>query len=71
MGKFGLGLVSILFDVIFMVQHYILYRHREEPILESPRRPSNYGSSKQFPLRSNLKKEEINGVRNPGFEATP
>ncbi|XP_062888856.1 cystinosin-like isoform X2 [Mobula hypostoma] len=23
--KFGLGLVSILFDVIFMVQHYILY----------------------------------------------
>ena len=24
--KFGLGLFSILFDIIFMVQHYILYR---------------------------------------------
>ena len=24
--KFGLGNVSIFFDVIFMVQHYILYR---------------------------------------------
>ena len=24
--KFGLGQISILFDVIFMVQHYILYR---------------------------------------------
>lgn len=23
--KFGLGLVSILFDFIFMVQHYCLY----------------------------------------------
>uniref|UniRef100_A0A914DC29 Cystinosin n=1 Tax=Acrobeloides nanus TaxID=290746 RepID=A0A914DC29_9BILA len=25
--KFGLGLVSMVFDVIFMIQHYILYRH--------------------------------------------
>ena len=24
--KFGLGNVSILFDIIFMTQHYILYR---------------------------------------------
>ncbi|KAL7437222.1 hypothetical protein ACHAXH_005506 [Discostella pseudostelligera] len=24
--KFGLGLVSIIFDMIFMVQHYVLYR---------------------------------------------
>ncbi|GCC19887.1 hypothetical protein chiPu_0018599 [Chiloscyllium punctatum] len=24
--KFGLGLISILFDIIFLVQHYILYR---------------------------------------------
>lgn len=26
--KFGLGNVSIFFDVIFMVQHYVLYRER-------------------------------------------
>lgn len=25
--KFGLGCVSIIFDIIFMVQHYILYSH--------------------------------------------
>lgn len=24
--KFGLGLFSVLFDVLFMVQHYVLYR---------------------------------------------
>jgi len=26
--KFGLGLFSVLFDVLFIVQHYVLYRHR-------------------------------------------
>lgn len=25
--KFGLGLISILFDILFIVQHYVLYRH--------------------------------------------
>lgn len=25
--KFGLGMFSILFDLFFMVQHYILYRY--------------------------------------------
>ena len=24
--KFGLGLFSVLFDVLFMFQHYVLYR---------------------------------------------
>lgn len=27
--KFGLGLVSIIFDVLFIIQHYFLYRHLE------------------------------------------
>ena len=27
--KFGLGLVSILFDIVFIIQHYVLYRNRE------------------------------------------
>uniref|UniRef100_A0A182JYN5 Cystinosin homolog n=1 Tax=Anopheles christyi TaxID=43041 RepID=A0A182JYN5_9DIPT len=26
--KFGLGLFSVMFDILFMVQHYILYRNR-------------------------------------------
>lgn len=25
--KFGLGLFSVVFDIFFMIQHYILYRH--------------------------------------------
>lgn len=28
--KFGLGLFSIIFDIFFMVQHYILYRGNED-----------------------------------------
>jgi len=27
--KFGLGLFSVLFDVLFLIQHYILYRHAQ------------------------------------------
>ncbi|XP_074640765.1 cystinosin homolog isoform X4 [Tubulanus polymorphus] len=27
--KFGLGLFSILFDILFMVQHYVLYRNHQ------------------------------------------
>lgn len=45
--KFGLGLFSIIFDVFFMVQHYILYRVRVndgyQPILETP--PHSYTNS--------------------------
>ncbi|EED88424.1 hypothetical protein THAPSDRAFT_269820 [Thalassiosira pseudonana CCMP1335] len=29
--KFGLGLVSILFDILFMFQHYALYQHSHLP----------------------------------------
>jgi len=25
--KFGLGNITIVFDIIFMFQHYVLYRH--------------------------------------------
>ncbi|KAF8933770.1 hypothetical protein BGZ52_006788 [Haplosporangium bisporale] len=28
--KFGLGFVSIMFDIIFITQHYILYRNRDD-----------------------------------------
>ena len=32
--KFGLGLFSILFDLLFIFQHYVLYRHR--PLAVAP-----------------------------------
>ena len=28
--KFGLGLISIIYDLLFMFQHYILYRKAKE-----------------------------------------
>ncbi|KAI8065552.1 PQ loop repeat-domain-containing protein [Gongronella butleri] len=31
--KFGLGFVAIGFDLIFMTQHYILYKSRHDPLL--------------------------------------
>ncbi|KAG8227423.1 hypothetical protein J437_LFUL000432 [Ladona fulva] len=27
--KFGLGLFSVIFDILFFIQHYVLYRHNE------------------------------------------
>ena len=30
--KLGLGLFSIFFDVIFILQHYVCYRHRDAPL---------------------------------------
>lgn len=33
--KFGLGVISIVFDIIFVVQHYVLYGEREEQLEES------------------------------------
>ena len=28
--KFGLGFLSIIFDILFMIQHYVLYRHARD-----------------------------------------
>jgi cystinosin len=30
--KFGLGNITIVFDVLFFLQHYVLYRHQEKHI---------------------------------------
>jgi len=40
LAKFGLGFVSITFDVIFMLQHYVLFPHRGET------RPISYEDTK-------------------------
>ncbi|RCN42058.1 Lysosomal Cystine Transporter [Ancylostoma caninum] len=44
--KFGLGLVSIVFDVIFIFQHYVLYRgvevvHADYEGIENPEAPQS------------------------------
>ncbi|KAG4067034.1 hypothetical protein HA402_000025 [Bradysia odoriphaga] len=37
--KFGLGLFSVLFDILFMVQHYGLYRDAEYMEIEGNDNP--------------------------------
>ncbi|DBA79809.1 TPA: hypothetical protein ACH3X1_008470 [Trebouxia sp. C0004] len=32
--KFGLGLVSVVFDIMFMIQHYTLYRENNAKLIE-------------------------------------
>ncbi|OTF76810.1 hypothetical protein BLA29_005436 [Euroglyphus maynei] len=33
--KFGLGLASVIYDIIFLSQHYICYRHHSAKTLQS------------------------------------
>ncbi|XP_011877656.1 PREDICTED: cystinosin homolog isoform X2 [Vollenhovia emeryi] len=32
--KFGLGFFSVAFDVFFIIQHYVLYRHSDEKVID-------------------------------------
>uniref|UniRef100_A0A7I4Y8F7 Cystinosin homolog n=1 Tax=Haemonchus contortus TaxID=6289 RepID=A0A7I4Y8F7_HAECO len=61
--KFGLGLVSIIFDIIFMLQHYVLYRgvkvvHAEYEGVENPVSP-------QSPETPTQNHEVVNHVQDP------
>lgn len=44
--KFGLGLFSVLFDIVFIVQHYVLYRNQApyQPIPDSDDNEDGYES---------------------------
>jgi cystinosin len=46
--KFCLGFISIIFDIIFMLQHYVFYRHKEthKESWENPLIPMDDSSSK-------------------------
>jgi len=33
--KFGLSILSMLFDVLFIIQHFVLYRHSHDKLLEA------------------------------------
>eukprot|EP01107_Rhizomastix_libera_P015826 TRINITY_DN6197_c0_g1_i1.p3 TRINITY_DN6197_c0_g1~~TRINITY_DN6197_c0_g1_i1.p3 ORF type:complete len:143 (-),score=29.60 TRINITY_DN6197_c0_g1_i1:37-465(-) len=35
--KFGLSLVTLAYDLMFMFQHYVLYRGNKKPVLEESR----------------------------------
>jgi len=37
--KFGLSLLAMGFDVLFLIQHYVLYRHDTEKSTEIERQP--------------------------------
>ncbi|KAF0691935.1 Aste57867_16931 [Aphanomyces stellatus] len=67
--KFGLGAVCIFFDLVFMVQHYILYPHathdepEEDPLLKkvvpSDLRHAPYSAIVLLPVDDGLKKAPI------------
>lgn len=75
--KFGLGLVSVIFDIIFMIQHYSLYRDNNAKLIEeapkarytmvSPDQSSSRRSSQQdeHPLlasaRTSVSEEGMSG----------
>jgi cystinosin len=49
--KFLLGNVSIIFDAVFVVQHYVLYRHgSEETTVEEEEDDDNKGPDLRTPL---------------------
>ncbi|XP_022100200.1 cystinosin-like [Acanthaster planci] len=57
--KFGLGLFSILFDMLFMVQHYILYRGRA-PIQGDGDVDKDISTEKERLMKDSTSKESIN-----------
>ncbi|XP_038069200.1 cystinosin-like [Patiria miniata] len=57
--KFGLGFFSILFDVLFMVQHYILYRGRS-PTVSDGDVDKDHDTEKEKLVDATSSKESIN-----------
>ena len=57
--KFGLGFISILFDIIFMFQHYVLYKNNN-----NNNRPTNGGETLNTNTNTPLGSEETNNNNN-------
>lgn len=49
--KFGLGNITIVFDIIFFLQHYVLYRNAEKNL--------NYDELDRVPERERLVADDI------------
>ena len=56
--KFGLGLISILFDLLFMFQHYVLYRKARE---EQPKDEEG-GEDEQNEVETNRNHKKLQSV---------
>lgn len=63
--KFFLGQISIAFDVIFILQHYVLYRHIDQK--KPPERPLARGRSR--PSRSEEEEQRFGRRRFSGYNA--
>lgn len=55
--KFGLGVFSVLFDILFIVQHYILYRHRPNTLLDNSN--SSNGPEQNYYTNEAISDKEI------------
>jgi cystinosin len=53
--KFGLGNITIVFDIIFFLQHYVLYRNVEKHI--------DYDEVEGVPERERLVADDLDRVR--------
>ncbi|VDM55085.1 unnamed protein product [Angiostrongylus costaricensis] len=65
--KFGLGLVSTLFDILFMTQHYVLYRNNEQLLAFEKSNQLTMGNSETDKFRD---AEEDNGGRNSSSKSS-
>lgn len=70
--KLGLGVVSIFFDVIFLLQHYVWFRHSEpkDRIVVSPKAPAAGADGNVLPT-SMPSQEAIPGSKSPSSGRTP
>ena len=66
--KFGLGALSIFFDIIFMFQHYVLFRGRE-PQEEKPCFPESWRRPEKTYATAGVESEE--GEYDDSNEKTP
>lgn len=49
--KFGLGVLSIFFDVVFIIQHYCLYRNKQPMYQDLDDQNDQRASVKRWPLQ--------------------
>ncbi|KAF9429054.1 hypothetical protein BGZ76_001915 [Entomortierella beljakovae] len=61
--KFGLGFLSILFDLVFMTQHYILYRNRVDIYAQLPMTENNNGERKALLLPTHRNYQSVQETR--------
>ncbi|XP_028773852.1 cystinosin homolog [Neltuma alba] len=53
-GKLLLSLVSVFFDILFIIQHYVLYRHKKGPNSKAPLEAEVAKSATDRPVAQNV-----------------